>query len=121
MIDEIQYASALFRHLKSVVDTKRNRDGQYLLTGSQKFTLMRDVSESLAGRADILELETLSLAETRAALPRPGGEHSRCGSARSDRHGSRKTPTPAGVPVETFAPGKNVQRRESGIISRRQS
>lgn len=69
MIDEIQYAPALFRHLKSVVDANRNRYGQYLLTGSQKFTLMRGVSESLAGRADILELETLSLAETRAAIP----------------------------------------------------
>lgn len=69
MIDEIQYAPALFRHLKSVVDANRNRYGQYLLTGSQKFTLMRGVSESLAGRADILELETLSLAEIRAAIP----------------------------------------------------
>jgi predicted AAA+ superfamily ATPase len=38
-------------------------NGQFLLTGSQKFTLMKNVSESLAGRADIVELETLSLAE----------------------------------------------------------
>ena len=70
IIDEVQYAPALFRHLKSVVDAHRNRYGQYLLAGSQKFTLMRGVSESLAGRADILELETLSLAEIRAAIPR---------------------------------------------------
>jgi uncharacterized protein len=45
------------------------RNGQFLLTGSQKFTLMKSVSESLAGRADIVELETLSLTEIRAALP----------------------------------------------------
>ena len=50
--------------------THRRRYGQFLLTGSQKFTLMKNVSESLAGRADIVELETLSLAEIRAALPR---------------------------------------------------
>jgi len=51
------------------VDTSRARNGQFLLAGSQKFTLMKSVSESLAGRADIAELETLSLAEIRAALP----------------------------------------------------
>ncbi len=70
IVDEVQYAPALFRHLKVVVDAHRNRAGQYLLTGSQKFTLMTGVSESLAGRADIVELETLSLAEIQNA-PRP--------------------------------------------------
>jgi predicted AAA+ superfamily ATPase len=69
IIDEVQYAPGLFRHLKAEVDAKRARNGQFLLTGSQKFTLMKNVSESLAGRADILELETLSFAEIRATLP----------------------------------------------------
>lgn len=69
IIDEVQYAPALFRHLKAAVDGNRGRNGQFLLTGSQKFVLMEEVSESLAGRADIIELETLSLAEIRAALP----------------------------------------------------
>jgi hypothetical protein len=69
IIDEVQYAPALFRHLKVAVEGKRNRHGQYLLTGSQKFTLMKGVSESLAGRADVVELETLSLAEILAAAP----------------------------------------------------
>ena len=69
IIDEVQYAPGLFRHLKVAVDASRASNGQFLLTGSQKFTLMKSVSESLAGRADILELETLSLAEIRAALP----------------------------------------------------
>ncbi|MBE7500076.1 MAG: AAA family ATPase [Verrucomicrobiales bacterium] len=55
ILDEVQYAPALFRHLKSVVDAQRDRAGQFLLTGSQKVTLMRGVSESLAGRAAILE------------------------------------------------------------------
>jgi predicted AAA+ superfamily ATPase len=69
IIDEVQYAPGLFRHLKTAVDSNRDRNGQFLLTGSQKFTLMKSVSESLAGRADIAELETLSLAEILAVLP----------------------------------------------------
>src|SRR5438552_12434709 len=70
IIDEAQYAPALFRHLKVAVDAHRSRNGQFLFTGSQKFTLMQGVSESLAGRADIVEIETLSLAEIRAARPK---------------------------------------------------
>ena len=69
LIDEVQYAPGLFRHLKVAVDAHRTRNGQFLLTGSQKFTLMKNVSESLAGRADIVELETLSFAEIQGALP----------------------------------------------------
>src|ERR1700691_6524598 len=69
IIDEVQYAPGLFRHLKVAVDAHRTRNGQFLLTGSQKFTLMKKVSESLAGRADIAELETLSFAEIQEALP----------------------------------------------------
>jgi uncharacterized protein len=69
IIDEVQYAPGLFRYLKAAVDAHRGRNGQFLLTGSQKFTLMKSVSESLAGRADIFELETLSLAEILAAIP----------------------------------------------------
>ncbi len=69
IVDEVQYAPALFRHLKVVVDANRSRHGQYLLTGSQKFTLTKNVSESLAGRADVVELETLSFSEIHAAMP----------------------------------------------------
>lgn len=69
IIDEVQYAPGLFRRLKAAIDANRERNGQFLLTGSQKFTLMKNVSESLAGRADIAELETLSFAEIRGALP----------------------------------------------------
>jgi uncharacterized protein len=74
IIDEVQYAPALFRHLKVSVDANRRAYGRFLLTGSQKFTLMKGVSESLAGRADIVELETLSLAEIRSARSRTGLE-----------------------------------------------
>ena len=70
IVDEVQYAPGLFRHLKAAVDRRRAKNGQYILTGSQKLVLMKAVSESLAGRADILELETLSWLEVRAAEPK---------------------------------------------------
>jgi uncharacterized protein len=69
ILDEVQYAPSLFRHLKVVVDAERDRSGQFLITGSQKFTLMRGVGESLAGRAAIVDLEPLAFAEARAARP----------------------------------------------------
>lgn len=62
IIDEIQYAPSLMRHLKARID-KQRRPGRFLLTGSQTFALMQGVSESLAGRCGLLELHTLSHAE----------------------------------------------------------
>lgn len=63
VIDEVQYAPKLFRHLKIWIDQNRNQKGQLIMTGSQKFNLMKEVSESLAGRVALLELEPLSLFE----------------------------------------------------------
>lgn len=63
LIDEMQYAPALFRHLKMEVDHDRHEMGRYIITGSQHFTLMKGVTESLAGRVGLLELENLSLQE----------------------------------------------------------
>jgi len=62
IIDEIQYAPSLLRHLKYRIDRKKT-PGQYFLTGSQVFELIQGVSESLAGRCAILNLHTLSLTE----------------------------------------------------------
>lgn len=62
LVDEVQYAPGLFRHLKAAVDASPNK-GQYILTGSERFGLMRNVSESLAGRAAVFELHTLSCEE----------------------------------------------------------
>lgn len=63
VIDEVQYAPGLFRNLKSAIDRDRHRMGQFILTGSQSFTLMKEISESLAGRCVILELESLLAGE----------------------------------------------------------
>ena len=63
IIDEIQYAPSLLRHLKIKVDEKRNVKGKWILTGSQQFVLMKHVRESLAGRIRVLHLNTLSATE----------------------------------------------------------
>jgi predicted AAA+ superfamily ATPase len=62
LLDEVQYAADLFPYIKMVCDRSKER-GLYLLTGSQHFHLMKDVSETLAGRVGILELSPLSLRE----------------------------------------------------------
>lgn len=62
ILDEIQYAPELVGALKRRIDLHRI-PGQYLLTGSQQWHVLRSVSESLAGRAVFLDLEGFSLAE----------------------------------------------------------
>lgn len=62
LIDEIQYAPQLLPHIKERVDAAR-QSGMYWLTGSQQFSLMQGVTESLAGRVGILHLQGLSQAE----------------------------------------------------------
>lgn len=63
VIDEVQYAPELFRHLKILIDQNRHAMGRFILTGSQKFTLMKEVSDSLAGRIAIVNMENLSISE----------------------------------------------------------
>jgi uncharacterized protein len=63
IIDEIQYAPGLFRDLKVIVDQDREVRGKWILTGSQQFPLMQQVSESLAGRVRILQLGSLTASE----------------------------------------------------------
>jgi uncharacterized protein len=66
VVDEVQYAPRLFRYLKAAIDERQGQTGLYLLTGSQKFSLMQGVTESLAGRAAILDVYPLSLRELEA-------------------------------------------------------
>ena len=62
IIDEVQYATELFSYIKMVVD-KEKKNGLFWLTGSQKFHLMRGITESLAGRVAVLDLLGLSQSE----------------------------------------------------------
>ena len=64
-IDEVQYAPVIFHYIKILIDASRGK-GEFFLTGSQSFELMQNVTESLAGRAGILELHGLSFREIKS-------------------------------------------------------
>lgn len=59
LIDEVQYAPELFPYIKMAVD-RGAPPGSFWLTGSQAFRMMALAQESLAGRAAILQMTTLS-------------------------------------------------------------
>ena len=61
-IDEVQYAPNLFPEIKIIAD-KEKKKGLFFLSGSQQFQMMKNISESLAGRLGILNLPGLSLRE----------------------------------------------------------
>ena len=62
MIDEVQKCPSIFNQVKIILDGTDER-GNFFFTGSQKLQLMQGVSESLAGRVSVVELEGLSLRE----------------------------------------------------------
>jgi predicted AAA+ superfamily ATPase len=61
-IDEVQYAPELFSAIKIIVDREK-KNGMFWLTGSQKFHLMKGITESLAGRVAVVDLLGLSQVE----------------------------------------------------------
>jgi len=64
ILDEIQNAPELLGHIRARIDAAATRKGRWLLTGSQDAPLMRGVTESMAGRAALLELWPLATRET---------------------------------------------------------
>jgi predicted AAA+ superfamily ATPase len=62
VVDEVQYAPSLFPYIKMIADRRREK-GLFYLSGSQQFVLMKNVSESLAGRIGVLNLLGLSRRE----------------------------------------------------------
>ena len=62
IIDEIQRVPELFSYIQAIVDTT-NKSGQFIITGSQNFLLMQNISQTLAGRIAILKLLPFSLEE----------------------------------------------------------
>jgi len=63
ILDEIQHVPDLLPYIKIRIDRHPAAYGRWLLTGSQQFHLMHQVSESLAGRIAIMELLPFSLSE----------------------------------------------------------
>lgn len=69
LIDEVQYAPNLFTYIKMMVD-EHHVAGEFWLTGSQIFKLMRGVQESLAGRVALLHMSPLSQREINGLPPK---------------------------------------------------
>lgn len=63
ILDEAQSVPTVFPALRGLIDRERQRRGRFLILGSAQPTLVRSVSESLAGRVGILELDPLSATE----------------------------------------------------------
>jgi len=59
IIDEIHYAPQLFQRIKYIVDQSDER-GTVWMTGSQQYAMMKNVSESLAGRVGIVEMYSMT-------------------------------------------------------------
>ena len=73
LLDEVQNTPELLAHVRARIDAAPRRTGRWLLTGSQEAPLMRGVTESMAGRAALLELWPLSTQETpKVSLVRGG-------------------------------------------------
>ncbi len=62
IIDEAQRVPSLFSYLQTHIDSK-NKNGIYILTGSQNLNMMESISQSLAGRTSVLKLFPLSYEE----------------------------------------------------------
>lgn len=63
ILDEIQYVPNLLSYIKIEIDNDRKQKGKYLLTGSQQFSMMKGLSETLAGRISLLSLYPISFSE----------------------------------------------------------
>jgi hypothetical protein len=64
ILDEMQNVPELFAYIRSRIDRAPRRPGQWFLTGTQEAGLMRNVTESMAGRAAVLQLWPMAFRET---------------------------------------------------------
>lgn len=63
IIDEAQLSPKIFEVLRSVIDAQRSTTGRFILTGSSSLELIKQISETLAGRIAIVELGTFKANE----------------------------------------------------------
>ncbi|MHC5185574.1 MAG: ATP-binding protein [Planctomycetota bacterium] len=75
ILDEIQYAPTLTAAIKRRVDKAGHKPFQYILTGSQQWAVMKNLSESLAGRAIFIDLAGFSLSEISEQVTEPNWLH----------------------------------------------
>lgn len=77
VLDEAHATPAIFPRIRSAIDQDRKRNGRFLILGSVSPYLMKQVSESLAGRISVLELTPMLLTELRSRAQRD--RHWLCG------------------------------------------
>ena len=65
IIDEAQCCPGIFPVLKSIIDEDRHKNGRFILTGSSSFELVKGISESLAGRAALVEVSPFKMNEVK--------------------------------------------------------
>ena len=68
IIDEIQWSPHLMSYIKMRVDENRDKMGAYVFTGSQQFTMIKNLSDSLAGRIALLDLLPFSVEEKKTSI-----------------------------------------------------
>ncbi len=73
ILDEVQNVPEVFALVRARIDARPRRTGQWFLTGSQEAPLIRGVTESMAGRAAVLQLLPFSTREHRRVAPLRGG------------------------------------------------
>lgn len=71
VLDEAQAVPEVFAALRGLIDDDRRRNGRFVILGSAQPELVRGVSESLAGRAGLVDLSPLTAAEVAGGDP-PG-------------------------------------------------
>lgn len=70
VLDEAQCVPEVFAVLRGLIDRDRRRRGRFILLGSAQPALIRQVSESLAGRVGIIEIDPLTVAEAAPGTPK---------------------------------------------------
>ncbi len=68
IIDEIQHAPGLLSYAKIRIDTRRDKKGIFVFTGSQQFHMIKNLGDSLAGRIALLDLPPFSVAEIQSHI-----------------------------------------------------
>lgn len=63
IVDEIQYAPSILSYIKMRIDSERQSKGYYVFTGSQQFSMIKNLGDSLAGRVALLDLLPFSVDE----------------------------------------------------------
>lgn len=119
IFDEVQSAPDLLPYIKERIDARRDRVGQYLLTGSQNLLLAEKITESLAGRAAILRLWPLSRREAEgrpeAPLPWEPGGASGAGATASYR-GLWQDLLRGGYPELVANPGRDLHLWQASYV-----